>query len=121
MLYARKAQRRAAVVGSEYPDVDGALADLDDELRELRAELDGRGEPAPSYRRTTQAQSGDLLFAAVNVARRLNVDPARAMRATQRFVHGSSAPRRSPPATTVTRRRSRSTIRIGTDLAKESE
>ena len=39
LLYARKVQRRAAAVGFEYPDVAGALADLDDELRELRAEL----------------------------------------------------------------------------------
>jgi MazG family protein len=89
LLYARKAQRRAAVVGFEYPDVDGALADLDDELRELRAELDGRGEPAPELPPDArQAQElGDLLFAAVNVARRLNVDPELELRrATQRFV-----------------------------------
>jgi MazG family protein len=89
LLYARKAQRRAAVVGFEYPDVDGALDDLDDELRELRAELDGRGEPAPELPPDArQAQElGDLLFAAVNVARRLNVDPELELRrATQRFV-----------------------------------
>jgi nucleoside triphosphate diphosphatase len=36
LLYARKVQRRAAAVGFEYADVAGALADLDDELRELR-------------------------------------------------------------------------------------
>ena len=45
LLLARKVQRRAAAVGFEYPDVAGALADLDDELRELHAEL--REEPAP--------------------------------------------------------------------------
>ena len=39
LLYARKAQRRAAAVNFEYPDVAGALADLDDELAELRGEL----------------------------------------------------------------------------------
>src|SRR5438876_7265260 len=39
LLYARKAQQRAKAVGFEYPDVDGALADLDDELRELKDEL----------------------------------------------------------------------------------
>src|SRR5213078_3521334 len=36
LLYARKVQRRAASIGFEYPDAAGALADLDDELRELR-------------------------------------------------------------------------------------
>ena len=39
LLYARKVQLRARSVGFEYPDLAGALADFDDELRELRAEL----------------------------------------------------------------------------------
>ena len=81
LLYARKVQRRAAAVGFEYPDVDGALADLDDELAELKAEL-GEG---PDERRAEEL--GDLLFACVNVARRLNADPELELRrATQRFV-----------------------------------
>lgn len=80
LLYARKVQQRAAAVGFEYPDTDGALADLDDELRELRAELDGSPE--------RQAEEvGDLLFAAVNVARRLGADPELELRrASRRFV-----------------------------------
>jgi uncharacterized protein YabN with tetrapyrrole methylase and pyrophosphatase domain len=87
LLYARKVQRRAAAVGFEYPDAAGALADLDDELRELRAEL--RGDPAPETPPDPRqaAELGDVLFAAVNVARRLNVDPELELRrASQRFV-----------------------------------
>jgi MazG family protein len=73
LLYARKLQQRARAVGFEYPDVQGALADLDDEVRELKAELD------PS-------ELGDVLFAAVNVARKLDVDPELELRlAAQRF------------------------------------
>jgi MazG family protein len=34
LLYARKVQRRAAAIDFEYPDVHGALADLDDEVLE---------------------------------------------------------------------------------------
>jgi nucleoside triphosphate diphosphatase len=80
LLYARKAQLRAAAVGFEYPDVAGALADLEDELAELKAELDG-----PAERRSEEI--GDLLFACVNVARRLQVDPELELRrATRRFV-----------------------------------
>ncbi len=80
LLYARKVQQRAAAVGFEYPDVDGALADLDDELRELRAELNGSPERQAD-------EVGDLLFAAVNVARRLGADPELELRrASQRFV-----------------------------------
>ena len=73
LLYARKLQQRARAVGFEYPDVHGALADLDDEVRELKADLD------PS-------ELGDVLFAAVNVARKLDVDPELELRrATERF------------------------------------
>jgi len=81
LLYARKVQLRAAAVGFEYPDLAGALADLEDELVELKAELDG-----PPERQA--AEVGDLLFASVNVARRLGVDPELELRrATQRFVN----------------------------------
>jgi len=80
LLYARKVQLRAAAIGFEYPDLAGALADLEDELEELKAELDGSAQ--------RQAEEvGDLLFACVNVARRLSVDPELELRrATQRFV-----------------------------------
>src|SRR5436305_8815301 len=40
LLLARKVQQRAKAVGFEYPDVEGALADLDDEVREPKADLD---------------------------------------------------------------------------------
>jgi MazG family protein len=78
LLLARKVQQRAKAVGFEYPDIEGALADLDDELRELRADLD-----APDRR---AEELGDVLFAAVNVARKLDVDPELELRrATARF------------------------------------
>ena len=89
LLYARKVQRRAAAIGFEYPDVAGALADLDDELRELREALVGVEEPAPEAEPDPHVveELGDLLFAAVNVARRLNVDPELALRwMSERFV-----------------------------------
>ena len=87
LLYARKVQRRARAVGFEYPNLAGAMADLDDELRELKAELGD--EPAPETEADPRVFSelGDVLFAAVNVARRLNVDPELALRAaSDRFV-----------------------------------
>ncbi len=74
-------QRRAAATGFDYPDVAGALGDLDEELHELRAELPaepvGEGEPGARV----AAELGDVLFACVNVARRLNVDPELELRA----------------------------------------
>jgi len=89
LLFARKVQRRAAAVDFEYPDVAGAQADLADELRELKeAIVEAGGEPAPEVEADPHvfAELGDVLFAAVNVARRVNVDPELALRAaTQRF------------------------------------
>jgi nucleoside triphosphate diphosphatase len=73
LLYARKVQQRAKAVGFEYPDVGGAVADLESELDELKADLN------PS-------ELGDVLFAAVNVARKLDVDPELELRrAAERF------------------------------------
>jgi MazG family protein len=89
LLYARKVQRRAAAIDFEYPDTAGALADLDDELRELKEALAEAGERAPETEQDPHVfeEVGDVLFAAVNVARRLNVDPELALRAmSRRFV-----------------------------------
>jgi MazG family protein len=82
LLYARKVQQRAKAVGFEYPDLAGAVADLDDELRELHTELPA-SDPAPETEPDPRVASelGDVLFAAVNVARRLNVDPELELRA----------------------------------------
>jgi MazG family protein len=71
---AQKVQRRAATVGFDYPDLAGALSDLDDEVEELRS------EPSAD-------EVGDVLFACVNVARHLGADPELALReASRRFV-----------------------------------
>ena len=92
LLYARKVQRRARAVGFEYADLEGALGDLDDELRELKeaiAEAGGetRAEPETEPDPHVLEELGDVLFAAVNVARRVNVDPELALRAmSDRFV-----------------------------------
>jgi MazG family protein len=82
LLYARKLQRRAAAIEFEYPDTEAALADLDDEVRELKDALRAAGEPAPETEPDPHVfeEVGDVLFAAVNVARRLNVDPELALR-----------------------------------------
>jgi MazG family protein len=89
LLYARKVQRRAAAIEFEYADAAGALADLEDEVRELREALAAAPEAAPETEPDPHVleELGDVLFAAVNVARRVNVDPELALRATtDRFV-----------------------------------
>jgi MazG family protein len=89
LLYARKIQQRSATVGFEYPDTAGALADLDDELRELKEAVEEAGEVAAETEPDPHVveEVGDVLFAGVNVARRLNVDPELALRRiSDRFV-----------------------------------
>src|SRR5213595_924347 len=78
LLHARKVQQRARAAGFEYADVEGALADFDDEVRELKDDID-----SPERR---AEELGDVLFAAVNVARRLDIDPELELRrASERF------------------------------------
>jgi MazG family protein len=89
LIQARKIQRRASAVGFEYPDAAGALGDLDEELRELEEAI-GRTAAGPAETPPDAAvagEVGDVLFAVINVARHLNVDPELALRgASSRFV-----------------------------------
>jgi MazG family protein len=71
-LYARKVQRRAASSGFDFPGVEGPLQSVRDELAELEAASD---------REQQFHELGDLLFAVVNVARKLVLDPELALRA----------------------------------------
>jgi XTP/dITP diphosphohydrolase/tetrapyrrole methylase family protein/MazG family protein/ATP diphosphatase len=71
-LYARKVQRRAASSGFDFPGVEGPLQSVRDEL----AELEAAQTPEQRF-----AELGDLLFAVVNVARKLKLDPELALRA----------------------------------------
>jgi ATP diphosphatase len=72
---AAKLQRRAARVGFDWPNVSGPRAKIDEELAELDAETD--------HDRKLD-ELGDLLFAVVNLARHLNVEPETALRQANR-------------------------------------
>jgi MazG family protein len=76
-LYARKLQRRAASSGFDFPGVEGPLQSVREELSELEQAA------APEQR---FHELGDLLFAVVNVSRKLSVDPELALRSSaERF------------------------------------
>lgn len=68
---AAKLQRRAARVGFDWPDTQGPRAKIDEELAELDAE---------SEHPRMLDELGDLLFAVVNLARHLNIEPEAALR-----------------------------------------
>jgi len=77
LQWAWSLQRRAANVGFDWPNVDGALDKVREELEELR---EARTVEA------REAEFGDLLFSLVNVARKLGMNPEDALRAaTSRF------------------------------------
>ena len=75
LSYAYAVQRKAAKVGFDWPDVDGALPKIAEEADELRDAA--RGD---DHRRVHE-ELGDLLFAVVNVSRHLGVEPESALRA----------------------------------------
>ena len=71
LLRAEKLQKRAARTGFDWPDPSGARAKIDEEL----AEVEAATTPAEN-----EEEIGDLLFAVVNWARKLGVDPEAALR-----------------------------------------
>ena len=78
--YAAKVGRKASKVGFDWPDVAGAFEKITEEARELHDAIDGA---QPDEQRD---ELGDLLFAVVNVARHLDIDPELALRAaTDKF------------------------------------
>jgi len=73
LLMAFRLQERAAGVGFDWPDASGPLDKVKEEIGELeRATGDGQRE-------TIEDEVGDLLFAVVNLARKLEVDPRAAL------------------------------------------
>src|SRR2546426_12447859 len=79
-------QQGAAAVGFDWPDASGPLAKVKEEIAELERE-------------TSEAELGDLLFAVVNLARKLGVDPDHALeRANDKFRRRFAAEERGPEA-----------------------
>ncbi|MBT6274882.1 MAG: nucleoside triphosphate pyrophosphohydrolase, partial [Chromatiales bacterium] len=73
-------QKRAARLGFDWPHVDAVVDKLDEEAQELRASVTASDDVG------AEAELGDVLFTAVNIARHLGVDPEVAlMKANTRF------------------------------------
>ena len=72
---AAKLQRRAARVGFDWPDTAGPRAKISEELDELDAETEHQRQ---------YEELGDLLFAVVNLARHLKIEPEAALRDANR-------------------------------------
>jgi MazG family protein len=81
LLRADKIQKRAARIGFDWPDARPVIEKLHEEIAELETELQ-----KPAERRALEDEMGDILFAAANLARKLDIDPEAALRhATAKF------------------------------------
>jgi MazG family protein len=78
LVAAYRTQEKAGAVGFDWPDAGGALAKVREEVDEIAAEM--TGDVTPELAR----EIGDLLFAVVNLARKLSVDPERELRGANR-------------------------------------
>ena len=75
-MRALKLQQKAATVGFDWNDPKAVIAKLKEEIAEIEAEIDGGDAER------LEDEVGDLLFAVVNLARHLKVDPDQALRRT---------------------------------------
>jgi MazG family protein len=81
LLRAEKIQKRAARIGFDWPDARPVFDKLKEEIAELETELQ-----KPAGRRALEDEMGDILFAAANLSRKLDIDPEAALRgATAKF------------------------------------
>lgn len=73
---ATKLQHKCAKVGFDWPDAMPVMEKVKEELDEIDQEL----KRQPQQQDAIEEEIGDLLFAAINLSRHLNVDPQRALR-----------------------------------------
>ncbi|HEX3571334.1 MAG TPA: nucleoside triphosphate pyrophosphohydrolase [Acidobacteriaceae bacterium] len=78
VMEAAKLGSKASKVGFDWPDIQGILAKVEEEIEELRAEI---ASPAGLDRAKAEEELGDLMFSTVHLARHLKVDPEGALRA----------------------------------------
>ena len=68
--------RKASRVGFDWPNIEGVLNKLDEEMREFREAL------SLQDRRKLREEIGDILFVIANVCRFLQIDPEKALKKT---------------------------------------
>lgn len=86
LAYAAKVGTKASKVGFDWPDIEGAFPKIAEETAELREAIGESTSPPAALDAAVAEELGDLLFAVVNVARHLRLDPELALRAaTDKF------------------------------------
>lgn len=95
LLEATKLSRKAASIGFDWPEISGVFEKLDEEIVELKHNVDELPQPvkaaaghasarthpiSPELHERIEGEIGDLFFVLVNLARFLDVDPESALR-----------------------------------------
>jgi MazG family protein len=80
LLEAYQLTRRAANVGFDWEKIEGVIEKLGEETREMRLALDRQADGKRNAESSVEEEMGDLLFAAVNLARFAGVDPEIALK-----------------------------------------
>jgi tetrapyrrole methylase family protein/MazG family protein len=75
--------QKVTKVGFQWPDVEGPIQKLQEEVDELKTELKS-GLQDPSTREKIEAEMGDVLFSICNIAHFMKIDPEAALRGTLR-------------------------------------
>jgi MazG family protein len=91
-LEADQLTRRAAKIGFDWDDVEGIFDKIEEEKREILSAIRKQNDAGKGQRSASRSgvharieeEAGDLLFAAVNVARFLDVDPEIALKKANR-------------------------------------
>jgi tetrapyrrole methylase family protein / MazG family protein len=78
LIRAYELQKKAAKVGFDWDDVHPALEKVQEEIQELKEEM----KKGPGHNKELMSEFGDILFALVNVARFLNIQPEEALFST---------------------------------------
>lgn len=73
LMRSAKVQGKAAKIGFDWPDVNGALRKVEEETAELKEAI------ASGVQKDCEEELGDLLFSVVNVARFLKTEPEQAL------------------------------------------
>lgn len=84
LLRALRLQNRAAEVGFDWDNVAGTMQKVEEELGELCAAMEKGPADEAGTRDRIKEEVGDLLFAVVNLARWLSIDPEQALQRTNR-------------------------------------
>ncbi|MFC1752059.1 nucleoside triphosphate pyrophosphohydrolase [Thermoproteota archaeon] len=87
LLQAHKIQKKVSRVGFDWPDVNGAVEKVHEEVKELEEVYQAQSAENKTHssdKEKLEEELGDILFSLVNVARKMNIDPELALRKSNR-------------------------------------